>query len=55
MSANSRREKVFAPLARSLAPGGRLLTIQSYGQDPGVEIIQKLWPRENPFRSIATS
>jgi len=49
MSAKFKAEKVLAPLARSLAPGGRLLAIQSYGHDPGVEIIQKLWPGENPF------
>ena len=30
-------------------PGGRLLTLQSYGQDPGLEIVQRLWPDENPF------
>jgi hypothetical protein len=41
---------VLAPLARSLAPGGRLLAIQSAGRDPALEIIQKLWPGENPFQ-----
>jgi hypothetical protein len=41
--------KVLAPLARSLAPGGRLLAIQSWGRDPGLEIIQELWPDERPF------
>jgi len=41
--------KVVAPLARSLAPGGRLIGIHSHGQDPGLEIIQKIWPGENPF------
>jgi hypothetical protein len=50
MSAKFKAEKVLAPLVRSLAPGGRLLAIQSYGHDPGVEIIQKLWPGENPFQ-----
>ena len=49
MSAEFKAQKVLAPLARSLAPGGRLLAIQSYGQDPGLEIIQELWPGENPF------
>jgi hypothetical protein len=49
MSAQFKAQKVLAPLARSLAPGGRLLAIQSYGHDPGLEIIQKLWPEENPF------
>ena len=41
--------RVIAPLARSLAPGGRLIAIHSHGHDPGLEIIQKVWPDENPF------
>jgi len=41
--------KVVAPLARALGPGGRLLGIHSYGNDPGLEIIQRVWPGENPF------
>jgi hypothetical protein len=50
MSAKFKAEKVLAPLTRSLAPNGRLLVIQSYGHDPALEIIQKLWPDENPFQ-----
>ena len=50
MSAKFKAERVLAPLARSLAPGGRLLAIQSYGHDPGLEIVQQLWPGENPFQ-----
>jgi hypothetical protein len=50
MPAKFKAEKVLAPLSRSLAPNGRLLVIQSYGQDPALEIIQKLWPDENPFK-----
>jgi hypothetical protein len=50
MSAEFKAQKVLAPLTRSLAPGGRLLAIQSFGHDPGLEIIQKLWPDENPFQ-----
>jgi hypothetical protein len=50
MSAQFKAEKVLAPLVRSLAPGGRLLTIQSRGNDPALEIVQKLWPDENPFQ-----
>jgi hypothetical protein len=50
MSASFKAQKVLAPLARSLAPGGRMLAIQSYGRDPALEIIQRLWPGENPFR-----
>ncbi len=50
MTAKFKAEKVLAPLSRSLAPNGRLLVIQSYGSDPALEIIQKLWPGENPFQ-----
>jgi hypothetical protein len=50
MSAEFKAQKVLAPLARSLAPGGRMLAIQSYGKDPALEIIQRLWPGENPFK-----
>ena len=50
MSAKFKAEKVLAPLSRSLAPGGRLLVIQSHGRDPALEIIQKLWPDESPFQ-----
>jgi hypothetical protein len=49
-SAEFKAQKILAPLARSLTPGGRLLAIQSYGQDPGLEVVQKLWPGENPFQ-----
>ncbi|HEX5000768.1 MAG TPA: hypothetical protein VFY29_21265 [Terriglobia bacterium] len=49
MNAAFKAQKVLAPLARSLAPGGRLLVAQSTGKDPGLEIVQKLWPGENPF------
>jgi hypothetical protein len=41
--------RVIAPLTRALGPGGRLLGIHSHGDDPGLEIIQRIWPGENPF------
>lgn len=50
MSAEFKASRVLAPLTRALAPGGRLLAIQSAGRDPALEIIQKLWPGENPFQ-----
>ena len=43
--------KVIAPLTRALRPGGRLLGIHSCGRDPGLEIIHKVWPDEDPFRT----
>jgi hypothetical protein len=42
-------QKVVAPLVRALGKGGRLLGIHSYGRDPGLEIIQRVWPDESPF------
>jgi hypothetical protein len=44
MSAEFKVQKVLGPLARSLAPGGRMLGIHSHGYDPGRNIIQGVWP-----------
>jgi hypothetical protein len=41
--------RVIAPLARALGSGGRLIAIHSHGHDPGMEIIEKVWPGDNPF------
>jgi len=49
--AEFKASKVIAPLARGLGPGGRLLGIHSCGRDPGLEIVRKVWPEENPFRT----
>jgi hypothetical protein len=43
--------RVIAPLAHSLGPGGRLLGIHAYGNDPGLEIVRRVWPDEDPFVS----
>jgi hypothetical protein len=50
-SVEFKAKKVLAPLARSLAPGGRMIAIHSHGNDPGLEIIQRVWPGENPFQT----
>jgi len=50
-STEFKARRVIAPLAKSLAPGGRLLGIHSYGHDPALEIIQKVWPGEEPFHT----
>jgi hypothetical protein len=39
----------MAPLAKCLGPGGRVLAVHSHGGDPGLEILQGVWPGENPF------
>ena len=41
--------RVLAPLVRALRPGGRMLGIHSAGNDPGLEIVQRVWPGEDPF------
>ncbi len=41
--------RVLAPLARALGRGGRMIGIHSSGNDPGLEIIHKVWPNDNPF------
>ena len=48
-SLDFKAKRVIAPLARALGPGGRLIAIHSHGHDPGMEIIQKVWPEDNPF------
>jgi hypothetical protein len=48
-SLDFKAKRVVAPLARALGPGGRLIAIHSHGNDPGHEIIQKVWPGDNPF------
>lgn len=50
-SAEFKAKKVIAPLARSLAPGGRMIAIHSHGGDPGLEIVQQVWPGESPFQT----
>lgn len=49
-AARLKAQKILAPLARNLAPGGRMITIQSSGKDPGSEIVQQVWPGEQPFK-----
>ncbi len=48
-SLDFKAKRVIAPLARALGPGGRLIAIHSHGNDPGHEIIQQVWPGDNPF------
>lgn len=47
--AESKVKTVLAPCARALNPGGRLVVVQSTGHDPGMEIIRRIWPDDDPF------
>jgi hypothetical protein len=48
-SLDFKAKRVLTPLSKALRPGGRLIAIHSHGQDPGMEIINKVWPEDNPF------
>jgi hypothetical protein len=48
-SLDFKAKRVLAPLARALGPGGRMIAIHSYGHDPGMEIIHRVWPNDHPF------
>lgn len=50
-SAERKVRLVVVPLARALAPGGRLIVIHAHGDDPGLEIIRNVWPDEDPFQT----
>ena len=50
MDAQFKIKHVLAPLTRSLGPGGRLLAVQSWGRDAGIEVIREIWPDEDPFK-----
>ncbi len=41
--------QIVAPTVRALRPNGRLMGVQSYGHDPGQDIIRSMWPGEDPF------
>ena len=47
--AETKVKLVLGPLAKALGSGGRLVVAQSTGHDPGMEIIRRVWPAEEPF------
>ena len=49
VSPEFKAQRILAPLVKALGRGGRLLGIHSCGNDPGLEIIQEVWPEENPY------
>lgn len=51
MDAARKVRHVLEPLARALAPSGRLVVVQSTGRDPGMEIVRRIWPEAQPFRT----
>src|SRR5882724_2993273 len=41
--------RIVTPLIRGLRANGKLMGIQSFGRDAGMEVIREVWPEENPF------
>ncbi len=52
-AAETKVKTVLAPIARALAPDGRLVVVQSTGHDPGMEIVRRIWPADEPFATPA--
>ena len=52
LPAKVKSRNVLRPLARALAPGGRMVVVQSTGKDPGMDIVRSVWPEENPFVTL---
>ena len=42
---------VFVLLIVGILEFGRMIMVQSLGDDPGMEIIHKLWPDDDPFQT----
>ena len=49
LPAETKVRNVLAPLARALAPGGRMITVQSTPKGSGMDIIRQVWPRDDVF------
>jgi hypothetical protein len=50
-SVEFKASKIVTPLVKALRPGGRLIGIHSHGNDPGIEIIDQVWPGDDPFKT----
>ncbi len=46
---------VIDPMIKSLNKKGKLAVIHACGNDPGNQIIKKIWPKEKPFPSLYKS
>jgi len=50
-SVEFKASRIVTPLVKALRPGGRLIGIHSHGKDPGIEIIDQVWPGDDPFKT----
>jgi len=54
ISVQKKVDYVVKPMIQALAPDGKLILVHAMGNDSGMEIIQKIWPDENPFPSLTS-
>ena len=43
---------VIKPMINSLSKNGKLVITHAYGNDPGTQLVKKLWPEDNPFPNL---
>ena len=48
-SAETEGQERAGAAGQGAGPAGRLVVVQSTGHDPGMEIIRRIWPAEDPF------
>jgi hypothetical protein len=41
--------RIVTPLVRGLRANGKLMGVQSFGDDAGMDVIRQVWPDERPF------
>lgn len=41
--------QIVTPLVRGLRANGKLMGVQSFGDDAGMEVVRAIWPDEDPF------
>ena len=54
ISVQKKVDYVVKPMIQALAPDGKLILVHAMVNDSGMEIIQKIWPDENPFPSLTS-
>ena len=53
ITAEKKVKYVIKPMIDALADKGKLIIIHAAGNDPSNQIINKIWPKEKPFPSLA--
>ncbi len=53
ISAEKKVRYVINPMLKALAKKGKLIVVHAAGKDPANQIIKKVWPKENPFPTLA--